>query len=86
MLKFDASVMQVRMAMGLSYPASSFSGIIRLDVNQFEICDACKSSSSIYHILSHRLSDQGKGKSTKEVLKRIDYGGSFTLLGAVCTF
>ncbi|KAI0933368.1 hypothetical protein AcV5_005530 [Taiwanofungus camphoratus] len=25
----------------------------------------------------------GKGKSTKEVLKRIDYGGSFTLLGAV---
>ncbi|KZT11174.1 vacuolar amino acid permease [Laetiporus sulphureus 93-53] len=25
----------------------------------------------------------GKGKSTREVLKRIDYGGSFTLMGAV---
>ncbi|CAL1703142.1 unnamed protein product [Somion occarium] len=28
----------------------------------------------------------GKGKSTKDVLKRIDYGGSFTLLGAVLSF
>ena len=28
---------------------------------------------------------QGKSKSTREVLKRIDYGGSFTLLFAVRT-
>lgn len=26
---------------------------------------------------------KGKGNSTKEVLKRIDYGGSFTLFGSV---
>ena len=26
---------------------------------------------------------QGTGRSTKEILKRIDYGGSLTLLGAV---
>lgn len=29
---------------------------------------------------------QGKSKSTREVFKRIDYGGSLTLLGAVRTF
>jgi hypothetical protein len=29
------------------------------------------------------LFGQGKSKSAKEVLKRIDYGGSFTLLMAV---
>ena len=27
---------------------------------------------------------QGSSKSTKQVLKRIDYGGTFTLLGMVC--
>lgn len=29
---------------------------------------------------------QGKSKSTREVFKRIDYGGSLTLLGAVRIF
>lgn len=29
---------------------------------------------------------QGKGKSTKDVLKRIDYGGSATLLASVGDF
>lgn len=29
---------------------------------------------------------QGKGKSTKEVLKRIDYGGSVALLVSVSIF
>lgn len=29
---------------------------------------------------------QGKSKSAKEVLKRIDYGGTVTLFGAVSTF
>ncbi|KAI0045780.1 MFS general substrate transporter [Auriscalpium vulgare] len=33
-----------------------------------------------------RYTTPGKGKSTKEVLKRIDYGGSATLLGAVLSF
>lgn len=30
-----------------------------------------------------RLFPQGKGKSTKEILRRIDYGGSITLMMAV---
>ena|ERR1700736_1602560 len=34
----------------------------------------------IYHIL---ISSQGKSKSAKDVLKRIDYGGSFSLFMAV---
>ena len=29
---------------------------------------------------------QGKGKTAKEVLKRIDYGGSLSLLMTVCYF
>jgi hypothetical protein len=37
----------------------------------------------ILFFLLFLLFGQGKGKSAKEVLKRIDYGGSFTLLMAV---
>ena len=32
---------------------------------------------------SHPMHVQGKGKSTKEMLKRIDYGGTLTLFMAV---
>jgi hypothetical protein len=40
--------------------------------------------SKVQYYLNSSL--QGKGQTTKEILKRIDYAGSITLMGAVCEF
>jgi hypothetical protein len=59
--------------------------LLRGDVILPVLCDSGKfwedpQSPADFHVL------QGKGKSTKEVLKRIDYGGSLTLLLTVRSF
>jgi len=71
--------------MGIFDTDASILVVILLNRIQFAICDT---RTCLYFIFN--LSDnvdivtQGKGKSPKEVLKRIDYGGSATLLIAVC--
>lgn len=47
-----------------------------------QLCDAGTYKYVILRILTDRFL-QGESKSTKEVLKRIDYGGTVTIFGTV---
>lgn len=55
---------------------------LHVDVLQSQLYYACR-----YHSEDRTLANldqQGKSRSAKEVLRRIDYGGSLTLLVTVC--
>ena len=68
--------------MGVPDPNASILCFSWSDSVQFKLRHTCKFS--IFCILYVALyPKQGKSKSTKQVLKRIDYGGSFTLLMGV---
>jgi hypothetical protein len=68
--------------MGFPYPSSALCVGLSADLAQSEIRYAGLSLVlTLLQIFS--LFQQGKGKSAKEILGRIDYGGSFTLLTSV---
>jgi hypothetical protein len=60
-------------------PVLYFAG---LDAIQLALCYSCEFSPNLPSPRA-LIFEQGKSKSAKEVLKRIDYGGSFTLLISV---
>ena len=72
------------MAMGVLDSNTLIRGVDRAHNLQFAICYASRYIEETHIMVTANSSCyKGAGRSTKEILKRIDYGGSLTLMGAV---
>lgn len=73
---------QAGMALGIFVTIAPLLRLLWPHVIQSDLCDSGKRVPRLFEILADPGS-KGKGKSAKEVLKRIDYGGSLFLLMTV---